>query len=43
MTGWGTIDGRTTFVFAEDFAVFGGSLGARALNEALHGALKAAA
>ena len=27
VTGWGTIDGRTTFVFAEDFAVFGGSLG----------------
>jgi acetyl-CoA carboxylase carboxyltransferase component len=27
VTGWGTIDGRTTFVFAEDAAVFGGSLG----------------
>jgi propionyl-CoA carboxylase beta chain len=25
--GWGTIDGRTVFVFAEDFGVFGGSLG----------------
>jgi propionyl-CoA carboxylase beta chain len=27
VTGWGTIDGRTVFVFAEDFTVFGGSLG----------------
>ncbi|MFH1103703.1 MAG: acyl-CoA carboxylase subunit beta [Actinomycetota bacterium] len=27
ITGWGTIDGRTVFVFAEDFTVFGGSLG----------------
>ncbi len=27
VTGWGTIDGRTIFVFAEDFTVFGGSLG----------------
>jgi acetyl-CoA carboxylase carboxyltransferase component len=26
ITGWGTIDGRTVFVFAEDFTVFGGSL-----------------
>jgi propionyl-CoA carboxylase beta chain len=25
--GWGTVDGRTVFVFAEDFGVFGGSLG----------------
>ena len=25
--GWGTVDGRTVFVFAEDFTVFGGSLG----------------
>ena len=24
ITGWGTIDGRTVFVFAEDFTVFGG-------------------
>jgi acetyl-CoA carboxylase carboxyltransferase component len=28
VTGWGTVDGRTVFVFAEDFTVFGGSLGA---------------
>ncbi|MDX1468504.1 MAG: acyl-CoA carboxylase subunit beta [Acidimicrobiia bacterium] len=27
VTGHGTIDGRPTFVFAEDFTVFGGSLG----------------
>jgi propionyl-CoA carboxylase beta chain len=27
VTGWGTIDGRPAFVFAEDFTVFGGSLG----------------
>src|SRR5690606_5878890 len=28
LTGYGTIDGRTVFVYAEDFTVFGGSLGA---------------
>ena len=27
VTGWGSIDGRTVFIFAEDFTVFGGSLG----------------
>ena len=27
ITGWGTVDGRKVFVFAEDFTVFGGSLG----------------
>ncbi len=27
VTGWGTIDGRTVLVFAEDFTIFGGSLG----------------
>lgn len=27
VTGWGTIDGRTVYVFAQDFTVFGGSLG----------------
>jgi propionyl-CoA carboxylase beta chain len=32
VTGWGTVDGRTVFVFAEDFTVFGGSLG-RAVAE----------
>ena len=27
VTGWGTVDGRTVFIFAEDFTHFGGSLG----------------
>lgn len=27
VTGWGTINGREVFVFAQDFTVFGGSLG----------------
>jgi propionyl-CoA carboxylase beta chain len=27
VTGYGTVDGRQTFVFAQDFTVFGGSLG----------------
>ncbi|MDQ3782649.1 MAG: acyl-CoA carboxylase subunit beta [Actinomycetota bacterium] len=27
VVGWGTVDGRTVFLFAEDFGVFGGSLG----------------
>ena len=26
ITGWGTIDGRTVFVYSQDFTVFGGSL-----------------
>ncbi|MEO5808015.1 acyl-CoA carboxylase subunit beta [Devosia sp.] len=26
VTGWGTIDGRMTYVFSQDFTVFGGSL-----------------
>ncbi|MDJ0791035.1 MAG: acyl-CoA carboxylase subunit beta [Acidimicrobiia bacterium] len=28
VTGWGTVDGRNVFIFAEDFTRFGGSLGA---------------
>ncbi len=32
VTGYGTVDGRTVFVFAEDFTVFGGSLG-RAVSD----------
>ena len=28
ITGWGTIDSRTVYVFAQDFTVFGGSLSA---------------
>jgi acetyl-CoA carboxylase carboxyltransferase component len=27
ITGWGTVDGRLTYVFSQDFTVFGGSLG----------------
>src|ERR1700682_2305833 len=27
VTGWGTIEGRKVFVFAQDFTVFGGALG----------------
>ena len=27
VTGWGTIDGRTVFVFSQDFTVQGGSVG----------------
>ncbi|GIU86143.1 MAG: methylmalonyl-CoA carboxyltransferase [Acidimicrobiia bacterium] len=27
VTGWGTIDGRKVFVFAQDFTLFGGALG----------------
>ena len=27
VTGWGTIDGRTVYVFSQDFTIFGGSLG----------------
>src|SRR3982750_807810 len=26
VTGWGTVNGRTVFVFAKDFTLFGGSL-----------------
>ncbi len=27
VTGWGTIEGRTVFLFAQDFTLFGGALG----------------
>ena len=27
ITGWGTVDGRKVFVYAQDFTVFGGALG----------------
>jgi acetyl-CoA carboxylase carboxyltransferase component len=27
VTGWGTVDGRLVYVYAQDFTVFGGSLG----------------
>jgi propionyl-CoA carboxylase beta chain len=26
VTGWGTVNGRLTYVFSQDFTVFGGSL-----------------
>ena len=26
VTGWGTINGRMTYVYSQDFTVFGGSL-----------------
>ena len=29
VTGWGTVNGRSVFVFAKDFTVFGGSLSER--------------
>ena len=35
ITGWGTIDGRRVFVFAQDFTVFGGALG-EAFAKKLH-------
>ena len=33
VTGWGTIDGRNVFIFAEDFTRFGGSLGEVVANK----------
>ncbi|MCU1641951.1 MAG: methylmalonyl-CoA carboxyltransferase, partial [Nocardia sp.] len=27
VTGWGTVDGRTVFVYAHDFRIYGGALG----------------
>jgi len=33
VTGWGTIDGRSVFIFAEDFTAFGGSLGEVVANK----------
>src|SRR5260370_490571 len=33
VTGWGTVNGRKTFVFAQDFTVFGGSLSATHAQE----------
>jgi acetyl-CoA carboxylase carboxyltransferase component len=46
ITGYGTIDGRTVFVFAHDFTVHGGSLGemfGRKVNKVMDLALKAGA
>ncbi len=33
VTGYGTVDGRTVFVFSQDFTVFGGSLGETHANK----------
>jgi acetyl-CoA carboxylase carboxyltransferase component len=35
ITGWGTIDGRKVVVFAQDFTIFGGSLG-EVFGEKIH-------
>jgi acetyl-CoA carboxylase carboxyltransferase component len=46
ITGWGTIDGRTVFVFAQDFTVFGGALGevfAEKIHKVMDMALKVGA
>ncbi len=43
VTGWGTVNGRTVFVFAKDFTVFGGSLSqshARKINKVQDMALR---
>ncbi len=43
VTGWGTIDGRLVFVYAQDFTVLGGSLGlahARKITKIMDLALK---
>jgi acetyl-CoA carboxylase carboxyltransferase component len=33
VTGYGTVDGRTTFVYAQDFSVLGGTLGRGVANK----------
>jgi propionyl-CoA carboxylase beta chain len=46
VTGWGTVNGRTVFVFSKDFTVFGGSLSeahARKITKIQDMALKARA
>jgi propionyl-CoA carboxylase beta chain len=46
VTGWGTVNGRTVFVFSKDFTVFGGSLSeahARKITKVQDMALKARA
>src|SRR6516225_1414031 len=35
VTGWGTVNGRVTYVFAKDFTVFGGSLSEAHANKML--------
>jgi acetyl-CoA carboxylase carboxyltransferase component len=42
ITGWGTIDGRTVFLFSQDFTVFGGALG-EVFGEKVHKVMDLAA
>ena len=42
VTGWGTIEGRTVFIFAQDFTVFGGALG-EVFGEKVHKVMDLAA
>ena len=46
ITGWGTVDGRTVFVFSQDFTLFGGALGevfAEKIHKVMDMALKVGA
>ncbi len=46
VTGWGTVDGRTVFVYAHDFRIFGGALGeahAQKIHDVLDRAMAAGA
>jgi methylmalonyl-CoA decarboxylase subunit alpha len=46
VTGWGTVDGRTVFVYAHDFRIFGGALGeahASKIHKVMDMAVKAGA
>ncbi|WP_431782919.1 acyl-CoA carboxylase subunit beta [Streptomyces chumphonensis] len=46
VTGWGTVHGRTVFVYAHDFRIFGGALGeahAQKIHKIMDMALKAGA
>ncbi|WP_405160953.1 acyl-CoA carboxylase subunit beta [Nocardia sp. NBC_01499] len=46
VTGWGTVHGRTTFVYAHDFRIFGGALGeahAQKIHKVMNLALAAGA
>jgi acetyl-CoA carboxylase carboxyltransferase component len=42
ITGWGTVDGRKVFVFAQDFTVYGGALG-EVYGEKIHKVMDMAA
>ena len=46
ITGWGTVEGRTVFVFSQDFTLFGGALGevfAEKIHKVMDMALKVGA